>query len=128
MRRVVAAVACFATLGVVHATQPDGDSVVSRTVSRPHNLHEGFHRTVFCNVYSNTLGIETLQPGVGEYREGSVIVKSKLKERKAKDVELFTVMRKMESGYDKDHGDWEYSVVDGKTHRVVSRDVLNAQE
>ena len=136
-------------VGVVSATQPNDDHVVSRAVShldaltlitkephemldstimlcapagsRPHNPHEGSHQSVFCNVYSNTRGVETLRSGVGDYQEGSMIVKSKLRGRNAKDIELFTVMRKMEPGYDRDHGDWEYSVVDGKTHRVLSR-------
>ena len=50
-----------------------------------------------------------------------MIVKAKLESEKSSDPVLYTVMRKMEKGYDAEHGDWEYAVLDGPNKRVLSR-------
>ena len=72
------------------------------------------HRNKFVVVYVN----EIARPAMMEQKlpifpEGSVIVKEKLATKDSLSPELLTVMRKRESGYDPDKGNWEYMVFDG---------------
>jgi len=53
--------------------------------------------------------------------KGTVIVKQKFADRAATKTELYTVMRKMDDGYDADNGNWEYSIVDRSAAKVLSR-------
>ena len=89
--------------------------------ARPKNMQKSVHVDYFCEVYTNDKGQKTLKTGEGEYPVGSVIIKAKFAGKEAKVAELFTVMRKMEPGYDAKHGDWEYSVVNGKNTRELAR-------
>ena len=88
--------------------------------NRPHNPHEGDLLPRYCHVYVNAVGRKTMLRGEGEFPIDSLIVKSKLFKKDEKKVELFTVMRKRAEGYDPDHGDWEYSVIDGRSRRVLA--------
>ncbi len=45
----------------------------------PHNVHEAFAETAFCNVYVNELAKPVMLAGRGDYPIGSLIVKSKLR-------------------------------------------------
>ena len=76
----------------------------------PKSFHA--HSNYYCHVYVNVAGLETMKSGKGIYPVGSVIVKQKYSDEEATETELFTIMRKMKPGYDKAHGDWEYSIVD----------------
>lgn len=78
--------------------------------------HVGYH----CHVFANERALEPIQTGKGTYPVGSVIVKQKYNSRRAKQTVLFTLMRKMESGYDAENGDWEYSVVDSARSKVLT--------
>ena len=78
--------------------------------------HVGYH----CHVFANERAREPIQSGVGEYPAGSVIVKQKYYTRLAKKTALFTIMRKMNSGYDDENGNWEYSVVDSTGTNLLS--------
>ena len=69
--------------------------------------HAGYH----CHVFANEAALEPIRSGEGTYPVGSVIVKQKYYTRFAKQTVLFTIMRKMDGGYDDENGDWEYSVV-----------------
>lgn len=92
----------------------------------PHNVHEGFAEAAYCNVYVNELAEPTMLAGRGEYAVGSLIVKSKLRSKAKADIELFTVMRKMGQNYDPENGNWEYSVVDGRSKRVYARGKIDS--
>lgn len=92
----------------------------------PHNVHEGFAEVAFCNVYVNELAKPAMLAGRSDYPIGSLIVKSKLRSKAKADIELFTVMRKMAHSYDPENGNWEYSVVDGRSERVYSRGKIDS--
>ena len=78
---------------------------VGPTQRRP---HVGYH----CHVFTSENALRTIQTGEGTYPVGSVIIKQKFYTQFAKQTALFTLMRKMDPGYDVEHGDWEYSIVD----------------
>ncbi|MBN8601564.1 MAG: cytochrome P460 family protein [Planctomycetes bacterium] len=89
-------------------------------VSYNTHIHEGIGETAYCHVYVTANGKEVLTSGKGNYPIGSVIVKSKLQRENSNDAILYTVMRKMSEGYDSDNGDWEYTVLDGPSKRVLA--------
>ncbi len=78
--------------------------------------HAGF----YCHVFANEHARKTILSGVGEYPIGSVLVKQKFHTRLAKSTVLFTIMRKMKSGYDNENGNWEYSVVNSTGQQLLS--------
>lgn len=92
----------------------------------PHNVHEGVAEVAYCHVYVNELAKPTMLTGRGKYPVGSLIVKSKLRSQETADIELFTVMRKMTDNYDHENGDWEYSVLDGRSKRVHARGKIDS--
>ena len=79
------------------------------------------HHDYFCHVYITDDGVNTMKSGLGTYPVGTIIIKQKLADKQGKKIELYTLMRKMEAGYDPEHGDWEYSVVDKRAKTVLSR-------
>jgi len=87
--------------------------------AKAHNPHADY----YCHVYITPIvpAQETMESGKGVYPAGTVIVKQKFLDAEGKKPALFTVMRKMKPGYDKEHGDWEYSIVDSTAERVFSR-------
>jgi hypothetical protein len=100
----------------------DSTSLSCRPLSQVRqNPHEpSYPQTAFCDVYVNKLAKETIDSGQGKYPEGSLVIKSKLAKVDAKEAELFTIMQKMHPGYDQEHGDWKYSIFDGKTFRIIA--------
>ncbi|MFM7118033.1 MAG: cytochrome P460 family protein [Planctomycetota bacterium] len=85
------------------------------------NPHEPLYpQKAFCNVYVSPSAKEIMLSGKGTYPEGSLVIKSKLATAEAKTPELFTVMQKMPAGYDEEHGDWKYFVVDGSTFKLLA--------
>lgn len=90
-------------------------------VEKPHRIHDGFLEPAFCHVYVSKDAELAIRTGDPNYPVGAIIVKSKFAKGKQDRPVLFTVMRKMQSGYDTNHGDWEYSIVDGTTRRVQAR-------
>ncbi|MFO0455850.1 MAG: cytochrome P460 family protein [Planctomycetota bacterium] len=74
----------------------------------------------FCHVYVSPSAKETMLLGKGTYPEGSLVIKAKLASVDSQTPELFTVMQKMPAGYDPQHGDWKYVVVDGSTFRQLA--------
>ena len=85
------------------------------------NIHEGAGAPAYCHVYVTADAKEAMVSGKGRYPRGAVIVKAKLASEKSGNPTLYTVMRKMEEGYDAKHGDWEYAVLDGPSKRVLAR-------
>jgi hypothetical protein len=79
------------------------------------------HGSYYCHIYINDAGQKTMETGEGTYPVGTIVIKQKFTDRKAKNVELYTLMRKMESGYDPEHGDWEYSIINRTAKKVLSR-------
>lgn len=84
-------------------------------------IHEGVIHPAFCHVYVTDDAKAPMASGEGSYAEGAVIVKAKFEGAEADGAILYTVMRKMAAGYDPEHGDWEYAVLDGTNKRVLSR-------
>ncbi|MEM1227218.1 MAG: cytochrome P460 family protein [Planctomycetota bacterium] len=90
-------------------------------IGRPHKLHEGFSTPAYCHVYASRDAEYLVRTGGSDYPVGALIVKTKFPKNHPKRIEIYTVMRKMHSGYDVENGDWEYSVIDGRTRRLQSR-------
>jgi len=90
------------------------------------NIHEGATDPAYCHVYVTGDATEPMATGKGPYPLGAVIVKAKLESKESRDPVLYTVMRKMEEGYDAKHGDWEYAVLDGSSKRVLARGRINS--
>jgi hypothetical protein len=86
-------------------------------VVQPHNPHSDY----YCHVFINDAGLATMKTGEGKYPKGTVIMKQKFADRDGTKTELFTLMRKMNDGYDADNGNWEYSIVDRNATKVLSR-------
>lgn len=87
----------------------------------PTLIHDGYGESAFCNVYVNEKGKRALISGLDRYPEGSMIVKSKLRSKDDSKPELYTVMQKMGTTFDTKNGNWEYSVIDGHTRRILAR-------
>jgi len=91
---------------------------IDKTTLGPHMpVH---FKSAFCNVYVNDVAKKPMISGVGIYPEGSIIIKSKLATIDDKEPELYTVMQKMKDGYDAEHGNWKYFVVDGSSLRQLA--------
>jgi len=107
---------------VTDAPHPMADSAAA--LCRPAyntNIHEGSpFDPAYCHVYVTTGAKAPMASGEGHYPVGAVIVKARLESKESRDPVLYTVMRKMEKGYDAEHGDWEYAVLDGPNKRVLS--------
>jgi hypothetical protein len=91
------------------------------------HIHMGVHeKPAYCHVYVTADAKEPMKSGKGLYPRGSVVIKEKLASKKGGDAVLYTVMRKMEEGYDSKHGNWEYAVLDGASHRVLARGKIDS--
>jgi hypothetical protein len=77
----------------------------------PHRLYSD---SAYCNVFVNDEAKQPLLEGEGVYPVGAYIVKQKLESADSTRGVLYTTMRKRESGYDPEHGDWEYAIRDGQ--------------
>lgn len=85
------------------------------------NLHEPkYPAEAFCHVYVSPAAKETILSGQGTYPEGSLVIKAKLTSRDDETPEFYTVMQKMPAGYDAEHGDWKYLIIDGSTFRQLA--------
>src|SRR5262249_15058679 len=78
----------------------------------------------YCHVYVTANGLDVLRSGEGTYPVGTWIVKAKYADQGTSKIELFTRMRKMPAGYDPDHGDWEYAVIDRDRVTVLAQGTL----
>lgn len=87
----------------------------------PDPFKSSIHGDRYCDVFVSEDAKEPIQNAGKTYPVGSVIIKAKYPDDKRENIELFTVMRKREAGYFPNHGDWEFSVVDGEAKRVLSR-------
>lgn len=100
------------------------DAVASTLCAAPSSARRDpndVHQDYYCHVYISKAGLPVMKSGEGTYPEGTVVVKQKFADQRAKTVELYTAMRKRQPGYDPEHGDWEYSVVNAKATKVLSR-------
>lgn len=89
--------------------------------NRAENPHEPkYPEKAFCNVYVSPGAKNVLLSGKGTYPVGSLVVKSKLARADDQTPALFTVMQKMPAGYDEQHGDWKYLIVDGSTFKQLA--------
>jgi len=106
---------------VTDAPHRMADSTASRC--RPAfntNLHEGSpFGLAYCHVNVAAEANHAMTSGEDHYPVGAVIVKAKLESKESRDPVLYTVMRKMQEGYDAEHGDWEHAVLDAANKRVL---------
>ena len=85
--------------------------------------HKDYYLTVYVNEVAKSGFLSKKNP---KLPVGSVIVKEKLLSKDAKDPELLTAMIKREVGYDPEHGDWEYLVLNGSGARVFGRGKISS--
>lgn len=78
------------------------------------------HKDYYLRVYANKLAKKQMAAERPQFPEGSAIVKEKLPGKTGEPV-LLTAMIKREPGYDPEHGDWEYLVLDGKTLKIQAQ-------
>lgn len=92
----------------------------------------GPHGKHFVAVYVNDFGRSAVVNATPKFAVGSILIKEKLKssatdtsqvEAAGKPV-LLTAMVKRESGYDPEHGDWEYLTLTGDAQQITSRGKL----
>lgn len=88
--------------------------------------HHEVHGDRYCDVFVSNDAVKIIQSGEGKYPEQTFIVKAKYTTPDRRRIELFTVMRKMGSGYAPEQGDWEYSVVDAEISHVLARGRINS--
>ncbi|HEV7681380.1 MAG TPA: cytochrome P460 family protein [Pyrinomonadaceae bacterium] len=80
------------------------------------------HSTRYISVYVNQLGRESMMTRLKpEFPQGSIIVKEKVNDPRAKNPELLTAMVKREKGYNPESGDWEYFVLDGSASTIKAQ-------
>jgi len=102
----------------VTSTMFEMSPVVSAQCIAPDGTNS--HLTSFGHVYVNALGHQTMMTGSGQYPPGSIIVKQKFSGIRSQTVELHTVMKKRQPGFDPINNDWEYSVVDGTGRKTLA--------
>jgi hypothetical protein len=79
------------------------------------------HDTKYCDVYVTKEQEQILRKRGRDYPVGTVLIKQKFPKVDAKEPELATIMRKRETGYWPQNGDWEYAVISGDQSVVVGR-------
>jgi hypothetical protein len=95
----------------------------SRAAQRvPHSPHDD----AYFQVFVNDAGLPALESGKGTYPVGALIVKQKYADAEGKKTELYTLMQKREPGYDPEHGDWEYAIVNQTAKQVLARGRLES--
>lgn len=91
------------------------------TRSEESRTHESPHRGYYIDVYVNEIGREAMMEStIPKYPVGTVIIKEKFPwseeddpATSTKDVELYTIMIKRETGYNPACGDWEFGAING---------------
>lgn len=84
--------------------------------------------TAYLKIYVNKLGANAvLNDPSGKCPEGTIIVKEKWMDPNIDaQPKLMTVMRKRESGYNPDCGDWEFAQFDGDGERIIAQGRLES--
>lgn len=93
-----------------------------RSIS-PDSPHKDYFLTVFV---SSLAAKEFMSKKAPDFPVGTRIVKEKLPGEDSKHPELLTAMVKREKGYDSEHGDWEYFVLDGSAAKIQARGKLRS--
>jgi hypothetical protein len=116
----------------------DVQQIERRVTAKPHRMNPNtaglcivvpkadVHGDRFCDVFVSTEAEKTIRSGLGKYPANSLIVKAKYPRANRKNIELYTVMRKMDAGYAPESGDWEYAVVDGAARHVLARGLISS--
>lgn len=68
------------------------------------------HKGKWVDVYVNPVGESEYRAANGPYAVGATIVKVHYANETSQEIIKLAVMRKMDAGYDPDHGDWYYGV------------------
>jgi hypothetical protein len=83
------------------------------------------HRGGYVAIYVNAKGRESyLSETPGKFAEGTVIVKEKLRNQDAAKPEELGVMVKMQKGFDREAGDWQFLFVDKDKELTKTRSQL----
>lgn len=99
---------------------PSSSACAAPLIHKPDDPHTQLDDVLYCHVYVSQGARESILSGKDNYPVHSKIIKSKLPKKKSTEAILYTVMTKMEDGYDSENGNWRYSVLDGKTARELA--------
>ncbi len=84
------------------------------------------HRDAYYHVYVSRAGQKAMESRIDKFPRGTMVVKQKFSDPEGKSPELFTLMQKREPGYDPEHGDWEYAIVNRTATQVLARGRLES--
>src|SRR5882724_10431417 len=98
------------------------DPVVAMMCSAPAPRAENDpHAKYYVSVFVNETGLKAMRKKIpGPFPVGSMIVKQKLRDKKAPP-ELLTMMIKREPGFDPGFGNWEYLIASGDGKAILGR-------
>lgn len=87
------------------------------------------HADKFMRVYVNDVGLPAMMGAKSpQFPAGTIIVKEKLPGKTSNTPEFFTIMVKRETGYDREHGDWQYLIMESDMARLEKpSEVANCQ-
>lgn len=93
----------------------------SALCERPNTVVHSPHGEHWIHVRISAEAAPILKTGKGTYPVGTLILKEKFKDAAGKVTDFFTGMRKRETGYNPDAGDWEYFLLEGQGDQVIAR-------
>lgn len=84
------------------------------------------HVDFWIHVFVTPEATNIIRSSKGVYPEGTIILKQKFLDAEAKQTEFFTGMRKRETGYNPDCGDWEFFTLDKTGTKVTARGKIDS--
>jgi hypothetical protein len=97
----------------------------TKTVTRPYRSASHAMGNVYVVPWVNDVGAESYANGEVPVPVGTVVVKEHFPVTEsgmaAEEVAAYLVMRKMDAGYDAEHGDWYYAMVDLASHEAKAQ-------
>jgi hypothetical protein len=88
---------------------------------RPTSISHSPHGEHWIHVFVSPSGTNAMATGKGTYPIGTVILKQKFLDAEGTKTDFYTGMRKQESGYNPELGDWEFFTLDSGGHTVTAR-------
>ena len=107
--------------GMVDPLAIDFEGTFTRQASRPYRSASHAMGNVYVMPWVNDAGLDAYRALSGPLPMGTVLVKEHfmiMDDVPAESRAAYLVMAKMPAGYDSDHGDWYYAMVDDMAHEV----------
>lgn len=88
---------------------------------RPNVISHSPHGMHWIHVFVSSIGTNAMAKGKGTYPVGTVILKQKFLDAAGTNTDFYTGMRKRETGYNPELGDWEFFILDRGGSMVTAR-------